>query len=162
MVDINGQGQDVVLFYAEQSLVEQIAGFACKRRRLFVRLVSSCNPAVVNAALSNAGFALIDATERPARAMDLLEYMLPQLGREGLAVYTERVYEGLEVFVRVRGALLLLGPMEPAEWSGLFQPLRKAPFRLITSAAAGSPSERPETVIPIPTFPSTCRECGRP
>ena len=159
MFRIDGQQQDVVLFYAEQSLTEQITSFACKRRCLFVRSVSSCNPAVVNDALSNAGYSLIDATERPARAMDLLEYVLPRVGRERLAVYTERVYEGLEIFVRVRGVLLLLGPMTPTEWSGLFRPLRKAPFRLITSTAAGSPSERPKKVIPM--SPLACRQGGR-
>ena len=150
MVGIDGQGQDVVvLFYAEQSLMEQITSFAYKRRRLFVRLVSSCNPAAINAALSNAGFVLIDATERPARAMDLLEYVLPQVGRERLAVYTERVYQGLEIFVRVRGVLLLLGPMERAVWSGLFRPLREVPLRAITPIAPPSPSGRPEKVIPM-------------
>ena len=159
MLGIDGQGQEVVLFYAEQSLAEQITSFACKRRHLFVRLVSSCNPAVVNAALSNAFFALIDATERPARAMDLLEYILPQVGRERMAVYTERVYKGLEIFVRVRGVLLLLGPMEPTEWPGLFRPLRKVPLRAITSIAAGSPSRRPEKLIPM--SPSPCRQGGR-
>ena len=159
MLGIDGQGHDVVLFYAEQSLTEQIVGFACKRRRLFVRSVSSCNPAVVNDALSNAGYSLIDATERPARAMDLLEYVLPRVGRERLAVYTERVYEGLEIFVRVRGVLLLLGPMTPTEWSGLFRPLRKEPLRAVAPIAAGSPSGRPETVIPM--SPLACRQGGR-
>lgn len=161
MVGIDGQQQDLVLFNAGQSLKEQITSFSHEFPWLFVRLVFSCDPVVINASLTNVGLALIDATEEPAGAMDLLEYVMPRVVPERLAVYTDRVYEGLEVFVRVRGVLLLLGPMEAAEWSGLFQPLQKRPLRVIMPTPTSSPSERPERQKAIPISPSTSRQCGR-
>jgi len=38
------------------------------------------------------------------------------------------VYEGLEMFVRLRGILFLIGPMGPAEWDGFFsiEPIARA------------------------------------
>ena len=35
-------------------------------------------------------------------------------------MYSERIREGLEMFVRSRGALLLLGPLSEAEWDAFF------------------------------------------
>ena len=37
-------------------------------------------------------------------------------------MYSERMHEGLEMFVRSRGALLLLGPLSEAEWDAFFEP----------------------------------------
>ena len=42
------------------------------------------------------------------------------LGVGAAAMYTERMREGLELFVRSRGAQLLLGPLAEAEWEAFF------------------------------------------
>lgn len=53
--------------------------------------------------------------------MSALDELASLLDARHLAVYTERMHEGLERFVRVRGILLLLGPVEAAQWQAVFR-----------------------------------------
>ena len=110
-----------MLFYAGESLLGQIAEWVRKHPDLFLRLVASGSAPAINAALTEASAVIIDATEHPDRAMDVLQHALLRVERNRLAVYTERTHEGLEIFVRVRGVPLLLGPMSQVEWEGFFR-----------------------------------------
>ena len=74
--------------------------------------------------LARSKAAVIDATERPEEAMGTLAQALGirDPAPDKLSVYTETMHVGLEMFVRLRGVLLLLGPMDQAQWDGFFAP----------------------------------------
>jgi hypothetical protein len=120
---INRHGGDVVLFYAEESLLYQVASWVRNEGRFSMRLVSSRDPVVVTRALDEAVVAIVDATRQPGEAMAVLERALQRIGPRRVAVYSEQLHNGLEVFVRVRGITLLAGPMSPPEWEAFFLPL---------------------------------------
>ena len=71
--------------------------------------------------LTDADLTIIDATDRPQEALATLARVHGASDRLTVAVYSERMHEGLELFVRQRGILLLLGPMEQHEWEALFE-----------------------------------------
>jgi len=119
---INRYGE-VVLFYAEESLLYQVAGWVRSEGRLSMRLVSSRDPIVIARALDDAVVVIVDATRQPGEAMAVLERALPRIGPRRVAVYSEQLHNGLEVFVRVRGVTLLAGPMSPPDWEAFFEPL---------------------------------------
>ncbi len=120
MVSIGTQLDNVVLFYAGESLLEQIGEWICEHQELSLRLVLSRLATSINLAMDGAAVVMIDATREPIKAMDVLQHALLQVERARLAVYTECTHEGLELFVRVRGVPLLLGPMSQVEWEGFF------------------------------------------
>lgn len=121
---------DVVLLYAEESLLLQIATLIEKTDWLSIRLVWSRNPVVIARSLADAVVAIVDATDYPGQAVATLEHCLTRLPHERVAVYTERTHQGLEVFTRVRGVQLLLGPMSQAEWDGLLGAFKRARLSL--------------------------------
>ena len=120
MVSMNTQLGEIVLFYAEESLLVQVSEWICDAMMLPLNLVSSCSAFSVTEAMNTAECAIIDATVNPGKAMDVLQLALPLAGRDRLAVYTECMHDGLELFVRVRGVPFLLGPMSQTEWEGVF------------------------------------------
>jgi hypothetical protein len=90
---------------------------------------------------------LIDATEDPNRARVVLIQATADREDPSVAVYTEAVHAGLELFVRTRGGLLLLGPMNDACWEGVFEGVlqsntRKPRFGFVKQRRAGKESER--------------------
>jgi hypothetical protein len=125
---------EVVLFLAEESLLFQVATWVRTERRYSLRLVSSCDPLATARALDEAVIAIVDATREPGEALAVLERSIRRLGPGRLAVYSERMHDGLELFVRVRGAPLLLGPMSPPEWEAFFEPF----VRVCTPLAEGA------------------------
>ena len=70
--------------------------------------------------MEGADVALIDATDDHAQAADAFSQAVGHVGAGATAMYSERMHEGLEMFVRSRGALLLLGPLSEAEWDAFF------------------------------------------
>lgn len=66
-------------------------------------------------------FVLIDAVKDPKRARLVMLQVTAAREAPAVAVYTEAADEGLELFVRTRGGLLLLGPMSSASWNGVFE-----------------------------------------
>lgn len=120
MVSINTQLGEIVLFYADESLLRQVSEWMSDSMKLPLCLVSSCSAFSVAEAMNKAECAVIDATSKPAEAMDVLQLAIPLTGRDRLAVYTERTHDGLELFVRVRGVKFLIGPMSETEWEGVF------------------------------------------
>lgn len=112
---------NVVLFYSTESLLAQVSEWVHARRQVCLSLCSSTLARTICDSLAGADVALFDATESPGRAMDALQRGLEMTDAGAMAVYTEVMHEGLELFVRVRGTLLLLGPQSLTEWDGFFQ-----------------------------------------
>ncbi len=128
---------EIVLFHAGQSLVLQVAQWIRRHSQYSLRLVSAKSPVAIEMALSNAAVIVADATTEGDLAMDVLEIACERLGRQQVAVYTEKLRNELEIQVRLRGSLLLAGPMSPMEWEGFFEPLV---VRNVTTAAKESMS----------------------
>jgi hypothetical protein len=63
---------------------------------------------------------LVDASDDHAQAIELFSQSIARLGSRHVAVYTERMHEGLELFVRRQGAWLLLGPLTTQQWEEFF------------------------------------------
>ena len=63
---------------------------------------------------------LVDASDDHAQAIELFSQSVARLGSRRVAVYTERMHEGLELFVRTQGAWLLLGPLNNRQWEEFF------------------------------------------
>ena len=114
----------VVLLHAGESLLKQITRWGQLRPDADIQLAASALPSTLRPLLSGAIAAVIDATEQPEAAMQTLAGILAVLQRTEaqvkLSVYTEAAHEGLEMFVRLRGILFLIGPMGPLEWDGFF------------------------------------------
>ncbi len=75
----------------------------------------------IRTAIGKGTVSIIDATEDPSRAASTLLHALAESGGGVAAVYTEMMHRGLELFVRSRGALFLLGPLDNTAWDGLLE-----------------------------------------
>lgn len=106
----------IVLFYPGGLLTGQIQDWA--RRHGGCRAVVSFERTLpgIRKWLRSAALALIDATEDPALASDAFLQSVGVLRVDAVAVYTEKMHDGLEVLVRMLGAPLLLGPMSMEDW----------------------------------------------
>jgi hypothetical protein len=118
-------GGAIMLLHAGESLQEQIAEWGCLHPTVRIQLALSAVPTTVRTLMSDVVSIVIDATEHPDAATQTLESVLAIIQSVEtelkLGVYTEKVHEGLELFVRRRGILFLLGPMVMAEWDGFFE-----------------------------------------
>ena len=76
--------------------------------------------------LRRAAMVVIDATERPARAQEAFLHAVRRLGAEAVVMYTERMHDGLELFVRLRGSLFILGPLLAEQWEEYFEHVLRA------------------------------------
>ena len=112
--------KDVVVFYVSESLLRQLAARSFAPGPFCLRISEARGTPGINAALNNVGLVIIDATDKPGPAVNTLEHALGRVGPNRIVVYTEHMHPGLEQFVRLRGVMLLLGPMEPEEWNALF------------------------------------------
>ncbi len=75
----------------------------------------------IQTAFRKRSVSIIDATEDPSRAASTLLHALAESGGGVAAVYTEMMHRGLELFVRSRGALFLLGPLDNTAWEELLE-----------------------------------------
>jgi hypothetical protein len=132
-VIINHHGE-VVLFYAEESLLYQVASWVRREGRFSMRLTTSRDPSVIAGALDDAVVAIADATRQPGEAMAVMERALLRIGPRRVAIYSEQLHNGLEIFVRVRGVTLLAGPMGPPDWEAFFEPLSRLSIPLAERA----------------------------
>jgi hypothetical protein len=73
----------------------------------------------IRAVLEQSDVAVIDATEDHALAAEAFSQAATRLGASGAVMYSERMDDGVELFVRSRGAPMVLGPLEEAEWEGV-------------------------------------------
>lgn len=140
--------REVVLFYAEQSLLFQLAEWVHDHPAYSLRVASARAVGGIDSAVADAALAIIDAAENPAGAIDVLEIAAARLGHDNVVVYTERTNDALEVVVRVRGSKLLLGPMSALEWEAFFEQLDR--YRVAIAKFPAAKSAPANEVIPLP------------
>jgi len=121
----------VAVFYPGNSLMHQVSNWAnehpaCGLQLCFPDSVQEVRGAVET---TDTTVSIVEATEAPARARAAFVQLLAESRSDCVAVYTERMYAGLELFVRSRGSLMLLGPMSDASWAGLFEAMRRCARR---------------------------------
>ena len=110
----------IAVFYPGNSLMHQVSGWAVKFPAYDFALSFEELALEVQAVLEDSTLSIFDATDNPARALIALNQAIAEGGPDSAVVYTESMYEDLELFVRSRGALFLLGPMDDAVWLELF------------------------------------------
>jgi hypothetical protein len=149
---------DILLFYSGHSLSKQIGVWAARHPDWQVETSSERSLPEIRALLRNASMTIVDATEDPSQATDAFLQAVARLGVAAVAMYSEAMHEGLELFVRVRGSLYLLGPLSDEQWEEFFErPLRtkgilpahwvRASRRLTLVPSRGRGERRPEQFI---------------
>ena len=111
---------DVLLLYPGISLQEQIGSWAMRHPQQHVEASSWWSPRDLAALLRYARTVLVDATDDPARAREVFLQAVVRLGAGAVAMYTETAHDAMEVFVRMRGSLFLLGPLFDEQWEEYF------------------------------------------
>ena len=111
-----------MLFYPGFLLAGQIHDWAeqhggCRATISFERTLPGIRRWARRAAL-----AIIDASSDPAQGTDAFLQSVSMLTSDAVAVYTEKMHDGLELLVRTFGAPLLLGPMSVNEWEEFLEP----------------------------------------
>jgi hypothetical protein len=106
----------IMLFYPGCLLAGQIHAWAqqhggCRAAVSFERSLPGIRKWARRAAL-----AVINASLDPAQGVDAFLQSVSVLTSDAVAVYTEKMHDGLELLVRSFGAPLLLGPMSMEEW----------------------------------------------
>jgi hypothetical protein len=124
------------LIYPCDRLAWRLLSWARKHAECTVKPVFARSLPEIRAAVRGAAVAVVDATEDHAQAIDAFSQAVAQVGVGGTTVYTETMHDGLELFVRARGAQLLLGPLSDAEWEAFFaHALRARRTRPLRAAA---------------------------
>ena len=131
----------VALFYPGNSLMHQVSNWAGEHPACQFQLHFPESLREIGTLLRGSTISIVDVTEDPVQASPVFLQLMAESQPGSVAVYTETMHEGLELFVRTRGALLLLGPMSDAAWEGLFEAMRrclarKARFRFPTRQPA--------------------------
>lgn len=111
----------ITVCYPGNSLMHQVSNWAGAHPTCGFQLCFPRSLPEIRDMLRNTVISIVDATEDPAQAMATFVQMIAEAAPDSVAVYTEQMHEGLELFVRSLGALLLLGPMSDALWEGLFE-----------------------------------------
>ncbi|MEI8373559.1 MAG: hypothetical protein WCJ35_12095 [Planctomycetota bacterium] len=123
----------IAVGYPTESLSRQVALWANQREDCGVELVFGRSALEIRRSLNGADRVLIDASDDHAQAIELFSQSIARLGSRRVAVYTERMHEGLELFVRTQGAWLLLGPLSNRQWEEFFAsmppPAHREPLR---------------------------------
>ncbi len=107
---------DLLLLYPGESLMDQISLWTPRHPERQVATSFERSLPKIRTLLRNAGAAMVDATEDPSQATDAFLQAVARLGAGDVAMYTEVLHEGLELFARVRGSLFLLGPLFDEQW----------------------------------------------
>lgn len=110
----------ITVFYPGNSLMHQVFSWASRHPAHDLELSFARSLPEIQSLLRRSRGAVVDATEDPAAALTAFRQAEEELGADGVAVYTEQIHEGLEVYVRSHGSLLLLGPLGDGPWEGLF------------------------------------------
>jgi hypothetical protein len=132
---------DVLLLYPSDSLGEQITVWAAQHADQRVETSFEHSLPEIRNLLRGADMAMVDATDDPSQATDAFLQAVARLGTAAVAMYSEVMHDGLELFVRVRGSLFLLGPLSGLQWEEYFQ--RSLHLEGILPGSALRASERP-------------------
>jgi hypothetical protein len=120
MATIEAVVHSIAVCYPTESLSGQLAQWACRHPDCGLEPVFGRLPLEIRRSLSGADMVLVDASDDHAQAIELFSQSIARLGSRRVAVYTERMHEGLELFVRTQGAWLLLGPLDDRQWEEFF------------------------------------------
>ena len=124
---------EIVVFYPGGSLEEQVAAWAERHPECGVSSSLAKSLAGIRKTLRNADLALLDATVDAAQTMPAFAQVVAKLGAGRVAVYTEIMHKWLELAVRIRGVLLLLGPLSGQQWEDFFAKMLPANRRLYSA-----------------------------
>jgi hypothetical protein len=138
---------DLLLLYPGKSLGEQIRHWASKDAQRHVDVSFERSLPRIRQLLRRTGATLLDATTDPAATADAFLQAVACHGAGAVSVYTEVMHEDIELFVRLRGSLFLLGPLLDEQWEALFEPLMRA--ERVRLAPAG---RRPLAALEDPTL----------
>jgi hypothetical protein len=127
---------DVLLLYPGRSLMDQVSVWAARHPERQMDMSLERSLPEIRKVLGHVGAAIVDATEDPAQATDALLQAVARLGSAAVAMYTETMHEDLELFVRMRGSLFLLGPLCDEQWEDLFEQLMRVHAASPVSRAA--------------------------
>jgi hypothetical protein len=129
---------DVLLLYPGASLTGQVRAWAERHPGRQVAVSFERSLPEIRKLLARAHSAMVDGTEDGSLATDAFLQAVARLGAGAVTMYTEKMHDGLELFVRVRGSPFLLGPMLDGEWDALFErslraelPAAQLPDRLV-------------------------------
>ncbi len=111
---------DVLLLHPSKSLSDQIARWAHERPEWRVAMSAVRKLPEIRKVLDLATTAIVDASEDPCLAAEGFLQAVTQLGAGAVMMYTEVAHRDLELLVRVRGSLFLLGPLWPDQWESFF------------------------------------------
>jgi hypothetical protein len=123
--------QSIAVCYPTESLSRQVGLWARQHMDCGIDPVFGRLPMEIRHSLNGADLVLVDASDDHAQAIELFSQSVARLGSRRVAVYTERMHEGLEIFVRTQGAWLLMGPLSNGQWeeffSSMLPPARQEP-----------------------------------
>lgn len=114
---------DVLLFYPGESLSDQLGFWAARYSQRHVTTSFERSLPEIRKLLRNTTTVVIDASADPSQATDAFLQAVTQLGANAVTMYTEKMHDDLEMFVRVRGSLFILGPLFEQQWDELFERL---------------------------------------
>jgi hypothetical protein len=116
-----GNNMDIAVLLPGESLLTQIADWAQRHSQFSLNVIHSAGRQAVLDAFQRAAKVVIDGSTQPALAMDVLDMSTTCVEANDILLYTERASAPLEIFVRVRGVALVLGPIVPSEWDAMLQ-----------------------------------------
>lgn len=146
---------DVLLLYPGESLRAQTDVWAAQHPERQVEASFERSLPEIRKLLRNAGASLVDATEDPSQATDAFLQAVARLGAGAVAMYSEASDDGLELFVRVRGSLFILGPLFDEYWDEVFDCLSRRTRAMPALRAAAS---RRATLVQSPERRGVYRE----
>ena len=120
MTMIEAVVHSIAVCYPTESLSRQVALWARQHEDCGIEPVFGRSALEIRRSLNGADAVLVDASDDHAQAIELFSQSVARLGSRRVAVYTERMHEGLELFVRTQGAWLLLGPLDDRQWEEFF------------------------------------------
>lgn len=120
MTTIEATVHHIAVCYPTESLSRQLASWASNHADCGVEPVFGRSALEIRRSLDGADRVLVDASDDHAQAIELFSQSVTRLGSRHVAVYTERMHEELELFVRTQGAWLLLGPLDHEQWEEFF------------------------------------------
>jgi hypothetical protein len=129
----------IAMFYPGNSLMHQVSNWAVRHPTYEFAMSFAQSLHEIRDALRRSVISIVDATEELELAMVAFVQAVTAMEADRVAVYTETMHEGLELFVRTRGAPLLLGPMKDAPWEDQLERMLQAAGRV---HSAGSFSSR--------------------
>lgn len=118
-------GMDVAIFYPDDRLLSDLSEWFYRNPRFHLQVVLSRQMSVMRSIAAQATFSVINATQCLDSAINALGVALECAPCERILLYTERMHDGLELFVRCRGVLMLLGPASQIEWEAALRAAKR-------------------------------------